>query len=336
MPRPSGPKTLSPVSTSPPGTRTAHILVSLARVNKAEVRKNLRWSGETFDAAVSVGVKLPKSGKLAKLKATKVGDDWDVDESDLNSFIAQFHDEEPGRHPPVAVCRELATECRHLCSICAQSHPLQYHHILQWSELSHYDPKHMLAICGSCHDKVHDGTIDRKAQYIHKRRLQEQNDRGGRDLLWGERADQVPWDELAMIIETLHRCSREGSQAGSSGSKFDYSQVPLETVKNKLNGLSDTYFKVMSEVDEPHFYAIQAFLQSPNNNSIRQHYYEVIDDLRRRIAIAQTKGIAFDSILEELRDAAVRKCPDELKGKRMTMNRLLSFMYFTCDIGRKS
>ena len=57
------------------------------------------------------------------------------------------------------------------CAICWESHPLQYHHMVEWAKLPHHDLRHMIAICGSCHTKCTKGTIDHKSQVIYKAKL---------------------------------------------------------------------------------------------------------------------------------------------------------------------
>lgn len=119
------------------------------------------------------GVNLPKSGKRIYLKATVDGTKYDISNTDLNCFIKEREKEEPGRHPPLDVCRELLIEASHECAICRDSAPLQFHHMIEWSRIKAHDPKHMLAVCGTCHDKCNKGIIDYKAQLKYKERLKD-------------------------------------------------------------------------------------------------------------------------------------------------------------------
>lgn len=47
-----------------------------------------------------------------------INDEYDIDEDSLDAFICKFDEEEPGRHPPVSVRRELLVEARNGCAIC--------------------------------------------------------------------------------------------------------------------------------------------------------------------------------------------------------------------------
>jgi hypothetical protein len=40
--------------------------------------------------------------------------------------------------------------------------------LIDWANLKHHDPKYMLAVCGSCHDKIGIGQIDTKSQQDFK------------------------------------------------------------------------------------------------------------------------------------------------------------------------
>ena len=122
--------------------------------------------------AITTGLKLPGNGGTAKLAAIDGAAGYEVQESDLDAFIDQFERLDPGRRPPVATQRELLVEARHQCAVCRASLAhRKYHHILSWERLKHHDPKHMIAVCGTCHDYCDRGNIDRKAQYDYKGRL---------------------------------------------------------------------------------------------------------------------------------------------------------------------
>lgn len=298
-------------------------------MEQKEVLAYLGWQKATFVTAVTVGIELPGGTAKVKLRATKIGDGYQIEEADLDEFQQTFHDAEPGRHPPVAVMRNLSVESIHRCGICKDALPLQYHHIIEWSELKHYDVNHMLSVCGGCHDLIRTGRIDRKSQYAHKRLLTQRSDSD----LWGRNADSIPWAELAEVIEFTHTALSDA--IASEDSKFDYSYVDLETIKNPLNNLRKEYFDLMRELDEPHFRSIEDFLRSANNPA-SETYYRLVDALRRRMLHYQLQSQpSFESVLFDLVDAALHRFPD-LKRKRRTLDTLLSFMYFNCDIGRKS
>jgi hypothetical protein len=140
-------------------------------MNLKEAAGLLGWKRELVELAISEGVETPRKKIRVKLRATPQGSDFDILDEEVDKFLAVFEAEEPGRNPPVAVRRELLVECRYQCAVCRSDAPLRFHHIIDWANLKHHDPKHMLAVCGSCHDKIGLGTIDTKAQTNIKEKL---------------------------------------------------------------------------------------------------------------------------------------------------------------------
>jgi len=294
----------------------------------------LTWKREDVIAAIKRGVELPKSKERIKLLANPVGTDYDIPEDCLDNFIAAFEREEPGRHPPVSVRRALLCEANHRCAICRDSAPLQFHHILEFSRLSHHDAHHMLAVCGTCHDKISLGHIDNKGQYIYKQKLltpqefPEQSDAGG--LFPDDFPVRFSWYDLKDIIVALHHELSISNPAESS--KYDFAGINLER-KNELNRMGADYFAMMRDHHEPYFGRIEEFMKSPVNVEVANLYYEVVDELRSKVAADQDNFKGFEYVLIQICDAA--KSSPEFRNKRRTLNILLSFMYFHCDIGRK-
>lgn len=297
----------------------------------------LGWSRDSVLDAINVGVKLPKSGSTLRLGASKSEKTWELSDDQLQVFVGAFEAEEPGRHPPIRVRRELRTEARHQCAICRRDLPLQFHHILEWAELRHHDPHHMLAICGGCHDKIGVGQIDRAEQRTYKRKLEDELDRlagqeGTNQIFPKGTASPLSWDTLNEVIGIVH-----GAVVGpetTDKSKFDFSLAELEE-KNRLNQLGADTFVVMREHDEPFFGRIHSFLENPRNGDTTTLYYEIVDEFRRRIAAQQAEIARFENILNELYDVVNERFGEILAGKRRTLRIFLSFMYFNCDIGRK-
>jgi len=280
---------------------------------------------EVLKAAIEKGVELPKSLDLIKLQASPVGNDYDIDEVDLDAFIEAFHQEEPGRHPPVRVRRTLLVEANHKCAICGDSTPrFQLHHMVEFAELKHYDPEHMLAICGSCHDKIGTGLIDYQMQVMYKKRLRE------RKPLPDDFPARFSWDDLHGVIMELH--NNLAIADPSTESKYDFSSIDLEQ-KNKLNQLGEEYFAMMRDHHEPYFARIEEFLKAPINVLVADLYHQIVDELRSKVAASRAQFDSFETILMLIYDSA--KNNPELKSKGKTLNILLSFMYFQCDIGRK-
>jgi hypothetical protein len=195
----------------------------------------------------------------------------------------------------------------------------------------------MLAVCGACHDKIGLGQIDREEQRIYKRKLEDELDRiagqsaAGKILPQGI-ATPLSWDTLREVIGFVHK-TVVGPEP-TDESKFDFSLAELEE-KNRLNRLGADTFAVMREHDEPAFGRIHSFLENPRNGDTTTMYHEVVDEFRRRIAPELAEVARFEDVLNELYDVVTGRFSHDLAGKRRTLRKLFSFMYFNCDIGRK-
>lgn len=187
----------------------------------------MAWRKETALEAISHGLLLPRSRCVARLPAIRVGEEYEVEPAALEAFVAQFEAEEPGRHPPISIRRTLATEARHCCAICRQPLPLQYHHIIAWSELKHFDARHMLAVCGGCHSRIQLGHIDLKAQYVYKEQLKLQPVR--RDLTGAEATQNRPTEVPETVV-------MEGTGPGINESAATATQTATLDVEITLPG----------------------------------------------------------------------------------------------------
>jgi len=142
-------------------------------MNEKEAAFLLGVSREKIAEIINDGVPLPISKTVIRLEVTRVGDTNSISDEQIDTFIAAFEAEDPGRNPPIAVRRALLTEANHRCGICRRPVArLSFHHLLEWEKVKHHDPKHMLAVCGTCHDNCTIGVIDKKCQEIYKAKLQ--------------------------------------------------------------------------------------------------------------------------------------------------------------------
>jgi len=297
----------------------------------------LGWGLDSLNDAIKHGVKPVTTETAIKLKVSKDGGSVEITEEDLEQFVSELEKNEPGRHPPIAVRRELRTEAGHRCGVCRRDFLLQFHHIIEWQEHKHHDPQHMIAVCGSCHDKIGAGLIDRKEQRIYKTKLQDAhelrlNPKAEPTLFSSGATAPLSWDSLSQVVEIMHDALVE--QESTANSRFDFSMTELSE-KNRINRLSEDMFAVMREVDEPYFHRVQSFLEDPRNRETTLMFYEVVDEIRRVIAAKQSSFSDFDSLLNQLYDYLREHFGSQLIGKRRILRTLTSFMYFNCDIGRK-
>jgi hypothetical protein len=299
-----------------------------------EVAGYLRCSRQDVQGMISTGLELPRSRTLVKLQATLVRDEIAISDQDLDAFQARFHNEEPGRHPPTWVMRKLSCESRHKCSICQSDLPLQFHHIIEWTNIQHYDPAYMLAVCGGCHDKIRIGRIDYKAQLAHKQATL----LGASDVQSLEAQFQsliatsqiIP--KLGSVIPLVRSALSQNSQTVNPQ---DFGFTDLNH-KNEVNRMSREYFAMMLEQDDLHAMRLTQILQDPAHSDLKENYMQVVQDIRQRIAMYESRGFSFDFILLKLQDQILAQATSMQPLDRRTLQTLLSFMYLSCDIGKRS
>jgi hypothetical protein len=136
-----------------------------------EVAALLGYSQDRVKELIASGLRLPKSGEIIRLAATGCGARVEIDDARVDEFLRLLDAEEPGRHPPVSVRRELLVEAKHACAICRAVAPPQFHHMLDWAKAKNHDARHMLMVCGTCHTRCTNGEIDYKSQIVYKTQL---------------------------------------------------------------------------------------------------------------------------------------------------------------------
>lgn len=291
----------------------------------------LLFSRDEVKKAIEIGIELPISKRNTKLNAHLIGNNYDIDEADIDKFINEFEAEEPGRNPPVAVRRELLIEAKHRCAICGEKSIIEFHHIIDFSKVQHYDTKHMIALCPTDHALCTKGRIDKTTQYKFKEKLKD-NIIGDPSFIYSIGPANFSWDELREIIICLYDTVVNLNSSAQSG--FDFSEIDIAK-KNELNRVGNEYFNSVIVGHQPYFGRIQLFLHDPINLEIVQKYYQVIDEIRAKIAVSRNEDERFEYFLNLFADTAVKNQNNGRGKNRQTLNILLSFMYVNCDIGRK-
>lgn len=69
------------------------------------------------------------------------------------------------RKIPRSVARALRKEANFGCVLCGNAF-LEYHHIIEWREVQHFEIEHMVAVCGACHHRF--GRMTKERQYRKK------------------------------------------------------------------------------------------------------------------------------------------------------------------------
>lgn len=152
------------------------------------------------------------------------------------------------------------------------------------------------------------------------------------------REDSVPFrfnpDDLNEVIHALHDYTADDHSTTFDSAK-DFEAIKIREQKNKINNLSDTYYReVIVNNSMPHFARVEDFLKNPRNIAIANLYHDSADELKQKILLHRTDFDTFDNIFGFLYEEIQRR-REVLKGKRRLVSILLHYMYFNCDIGSK-
>lgn len=75
---------------------------------------------------------------------------------------------------PAEIKRAVLIEAGHRCAVpTCGSTTVEVHHITPWSECKSHNLANLIALCPTCHSRVHRGEIDRKSVLIYKQKLTE-------------------------------------------------------------------------------------------------------------------------------------------------------------------
>lgn len=116
--------------------------------------------------------------------------------------------------------------------------------------------------------------------------------------------------------------------------KHDFVYIDKKA-KNKKNRLGEDYFQneiqAKSLMD---FEKIERFLESPQNEELKDYYFDVVSELSILITIKRDNFDAFEEIFLFI----YKKICDgskELKGTKRHVMTFLHYMYYNCEIGLK-
>ena len=106
--------------------------------------------------------------------------------------------------------------------------------------------------------------------------------------------------------------------------------------KNKLNDVDEAYFASIKEHSLKFFDSIDDFLKDPRNEELLDLYENTVSDLRGYI-LKNLEHHSFTQILEFIIDTIAGEPTDsDIFRKRSLVRVFVHYMYWNCDIGRKS
>jgi hypothetical protein len=142
----------------------------------------------------------------------------------------------------------------------------------------------------------------------------------------------VPQD-LRDVILALH--SHRQSLPSSFDSEHDFRDYPGLHSKNKINGLTVPYDAYIKESSMPFFPEIEKFLKNPRNESLKEQYHTVADELKGQLIIHRNRFTTFDEALETIYNLIHERCP-EIQSARRLIKIVIHYMYVNCEIGQKA
>lgn len=141
-------------------------------------------------------------------------------------------------------------------------------------------------------------------------------------------------DDIVEVIGALHAFAEDGD-AASFDSARDFEAIKVRTQKNKINGLSEAYYRDMIVNGSMlHFERIEQFLKNPRNRQYADLYHDAADELKQKIFSKRDQFDTFDDVFPFLYEQIQSK-RDALRGRRRLISVLLHYMYCNCDIGSK-
>ena len=103
--------------------------------------------------------------------------------------------------------------------------------------------------------------------------------------------------------------------------------------KNKLNQMSEGYFKNVFKKSYDDFAKIESFFKNPINKEYIRMYDNTIDELQSKIIIRRSEYGAFEEILDYLYDYVLYNNKIEIASDRKLIKLFLHYMYNQCDLG---
>lgn len=142
---------------------------------------------------------------------------------------------------------------------------------------------------------------------------------------------QFTYDEFSEVIETL--CS-EFKEFNASTTDAPISRIPMEK-KNLLNDMTD---EAWTEVEKDYFISfgqIRNFLAEPENDRVQEKYIDMVNQIKLSVLDGLSRGQSILHILDSIYRMAIETHP-VLKDNKFLTRATIYYMYWICDIGRKS
>lgn len=152
---------------------------------------------------------------------------------------------------------------------------------------------------------------------------------------------QIPFDfsdeeikDIILAFKNQFRLIENDLKAEVDRIKHDFVFIDKKE-KNKKNRLGEEYFQneivAKSLMD---FKKIERFLELPQNEELKDYYFDVVSELSNLISIKRDNFDAFEEIFRSIYKM-VCDGSKELKGTKRHVTTFLHYMYYNCEIGLK-
>ena len=298
-------------------------------MNLSEASQALGIRRDALRDIITLGILIDKTH--VKLNASVNGKDYFISDDDFDTFQKAKEGYDPGRNTPIDIIRRLRVESNMHCGICVGSGPLEYHHMIEFSQIKHYDFENMMSVCSNCHTRIGRGEVDYKQQKMHKEKLKSGFGAKVIEIFSNTSPIIVRWDDISKVITHIEQ---EWNYDGTDIIHTDPNKpLPMDE-KNILNNMDAEYFNMISQNHEPYFEKIREFLANPMNKNIKKKYLCVLEDLRQISIHKKSHLTGMHDFMTQLYGKSAQI--DSMEESRPLLAILISFMYVNCDLGVKS
>lgn len=115
----------------------------------------------------------------------------------------------------------------------------------------------------------------------------------------------------------------------------DFGSISIED-KNKLNGLSEEFYKeIISRDYEPYFFELDIFLKKRENEDLQGLVGKIVKSLNKKIIVGRKAFESFEHLLISIEEALLDSKYDSLEGSEESISLFLFYLYANCYIGKK-